>query len=211
MLRLLIVRHAETEWSRERRFTGWRDVPLTARGWRQSEAVARAVAGLPVRAVYASPLERARASAAPVARAHGLEVRLAPEFREMGFGEWEGLTREAAAARDPEAFHAWRTAPHLARVPGGEALSDVAARVERGLRALRAAHADQTLVLVTHAIVARLLVIDALGLAPGRLWSVDASPAGITEVEYRDDWVTVHRLNTLAHLEPELALEARAS
>ena len=74
-----------------------------------------------------------------------------------------------------------------------------------GIEELRAAHDGQAVVLVTHAVVIRLIVLDALGLGPARLWSVDSSPAGITELEYRDDWVTVHRMNTLAHLTPEAA------
>jgi broad specificity phosphatase PhoE len=56
-------------------------------------------------------------------------------------------------------------------------------------------------VLVSHAVIVRLIVLAALGLGPERLWSVDASPAGITEIEYLGEWATVHRMNTLAHLE----------
>jgi hypothetical protein len=67
---------------------------------------------------------------------------------------------------------------------------------------------QETVVLVSHAIVTRLLVLSALGLGADRLWSVDASPAGISEIEYRDDWVTVHRVNTLAHLELPAVAEA---
>jgi broad specificity phosphatase PhoE len=77
----------------------------------------------------------------------------------------------------------------------------VAARVKLGLEELRAEHDGETVILVTHAIVTRLIVLSAMGLGPERLWSVDAAPAGISELEYRDDWVTVHRMNTLAHLD----------
>ena len=77
----------------------------------------------------------------------------------------------------------------------------MAARVAAGLAGLLDAHAGGTVVLVSHAIVTRLIVLAALGLGPDRLWSVDASPAGITEIEYQDGWVTVHRMNTLTHLD----------
>jgi broad specificity phosphatase PhoE len=200
-VRLFTVRHGDTDSARERRFTGSRDVPLTARGGRQSEAVARALAGAFVGAVYASPLQRAQASAAPLAAAHQLPVRVQAAFREMSFGDWEGLTRAEVAVRDPERFAAWRATPHLAEPPGGERLPDVAARVAAGLHAVLEEHAGETVVLVTHAIVTRLVVLAALGLGPDRLWSVDASPAGITEIEYQDGWVTVHRMNTLTHLD----------
>lgn len=199
-VKLFAVRHGDTDSARERRFTGGRDVPLSPHGRRQSEAVARALAGVFVDAVYASPLARARASAEAIAAPHKVAVRVAPPFREMSFGQWEGLTRAEVAVRYPEAFETWRTRPDRVVPPGGEALEAVAARVQSALTALLQEHAGQTVVLVAHAVVLRLIVLAALGLGPDRLWSVDASPAGITEIEYQDGWVTVHRMNTLAHL-----------
>jgi broad specificity phosphatase PhoE len=200
-LRLFTIRHGETAFARERRFAGARDVPLTPRGQRQCEAVARSLSGAFVAAVYTSPLGRAQASAEPIAAVHNLKVRVEPAFREMAFGEWEGLTRAEAARRFPREMEAWAATPHLVQPPGGERLDDVAVRVAAGLAALTDEHAGQTVVLVSHAIVTRLVVLAALGLGPDRLWSVDASPAGITEIEYVDGWTTVHRMNTLIHLD----------
>ena len=200
-LRLFVVRHGETAWSRERRFAGARDVPLTPEGLRQCEAVARTLASQGVAAVYASPLERARASAEVIAKPHRLTVEIEPAFREMALGEWEGLTREEVAARFPADYERWCTAPHLLHLAAGEPLGEVAVRVTAGVRELQEAHAGETVVLVSHAIVIRLIVLDALGLGHERLWTVDATPAGITEIEYEPGWATVHRMNTLAHLE----------
>jgi len=199
--RLLLIRHGETGSSRERRYAGSRDIPLTELGRRQCEAVAQALAPSAIAAVYASPLERARVSAEIVARPHGLPVRLEPAFREMGFGAWEGLTGDEAVARFPEAVAAWRTTPHLATPPGGEPLAEVARRVAAARDELLDVHKGETVVLVAHAIVIRLVVLAALGLGPDRIRSVDASPAGITEIEYQDGWATVHRMNTVAHLD----------
>ena len=200
-LRLFVVRHGETEWVRERRFAGSRDIPLTEIGRDQCAAVARALAGATVAAVYASPLERARASAEVIARPHGLPVRTVPAFSEMSFGSWEGLTRDEARARDPEAWAQWRSAPHLLEPAGGETIPGVAARVNAGIAALQEAHDSQTIVLVSHGVVARVIVLGALGLGLDRLWTLDAAPAGITEIEYEPGWATVHRMNTVAHLE----------
>lgn len=199
---MFVVRHGETAWSRERRFAGGTDIPLLESGRRQCAAVARALAPLPVTAVWSSPLARARQSAEVIAAPHGHPVILRPDFREMGFGAWEGLTREEVAARYPREWETWRRAPERFAAPGGgEPLGDVAARVARGLAALRQAHAGGTVILVTHAIVARLIVLDALGLGPERLWALDAAPGSISEVEYRGDWTTVHRVNTLVPLD----------
>jgi broad specificity phosphatase PhoE len=200
-VRLFAVRHGETEFARERRFAGVREVPLTPRGERQCEAVARALAPASVSAVYASPLGRAQAAAALIAAPHRLEVRIAPAFREMDFGAWAGLTRADVAVKFPAEFEAWRATPHRMQPPGGDLLDVVAARVAAGIAALCEAHEGESVVVVSHAIVTRLVVLAALGLGPERLWSVDASPAGITEIEYQDNWVTVHRMNTLIHLD----------
>jgi len=198
--RLFIVRHGETAASRARRFAGTQDVPLTEVGVRQGEAIAQALAGHPVTAVYSSPLECARTSAEIIAKPHRLDVRIDRAFREMAFGPWEGLSQEEAEAGFPEAWGQWRKAPGTLVLPGGEPLGAVADRVGRGLERLAAAHAQRTLVLVSHAIVVRPIVLGALGLGLDRLWAVDASPAGISEIEFEPTWATVHRMNTLAHL-----------
>jgi broad specificity phosphatase PhoE len=209
-MRLFAVRHGATDYSRERRFAGSRDVPLTTDGRLQAEAVAQALAGAGVAAVYTSPLERARVCAELIAKPHRLEARVEPDVREMAFGAWEGMTRDELAMRFPREAEAWRLTPHLVTPPGGETLGAVAARVRGTLDRLIAAHAGETAVLVAHAIVVRLIVLGALGLGPERLWVVDAWPGGITEIEYLGDWATVHRMNTLAHLDG-LAPAERAS
>ena len=196
--RVFAVRHGATDHSRDRRFTGSRDVPLSTDGRLQADAVAQALAGAPVAAVYTSPLERARVCADLIAKPHRLEPRVEPDLREMAFGAWEGLGRDDLPQGEAQA---WRLTPHLVTPPGGEPLGAVAARVGATLDRLIGAHAGETAIIVTHAVVVRLIVLAALGLGPDRLWSVDASPAGITEIEYVGDWATVHRMNTLAHLE----------
>lgn len=200
-LRLLAVRHGATEWSQARRFAGSRDVPLTAQGRLQAEAVAQALAGMATAVVYTSPLERARTSAEVIAKPHRLEPVIEPSVREMSFGAWEGLSRDELAVRFPAEAAAWATTPHLITPSDGEPLTAVDARVRAALAGIVDRHRGETVILVSHAIVTRLIVLAALGLGPERLWSVDASPAGITEIEYQDAWATVHRMNTLAHLD----------
>ncbi len=200
-MRLFTVRHGATEYSRDRRFAGSRDVPLTTDGRLQAEAVAQALAGASVAAVYTSPLERARVCADLIAKPHRVEPRVEPDLREMAFGAWEGLRRDELAVRFPREAEAWRATPHLVTPPGGETLGAVATRVRDVVDRLIAAHAGEAAILISHAVVVRLIVLAALGLGPERLWSVDASPGGITEIEYVGDWATVHRMNTLAHLE----------
>jgi len=200
-MRLFAVRHGATEYSRDRRFAGSRDVPLTTDGRLQAEAVAQALAGTSLAAVYTSPLERSRVCAELIAKPHRLEPRVEPDLKEMAFGAWEGLGHDELVRRFPADAEAWARTPDQVTPPGGETLGAVAARVRAVVDRLIAAHAGESAVVVTHAVPTRLIVLAALGLGPERLWSVDASPGGITEIEYVGDWATVHRMNTLAHLD----------
>jgi len=103
-------------------------------------------------------------------------------------------------ARFPDAHRAWGETPATATWPGAETLAAVRARALQGLQALRAVHTGQTICLVSHGITARLLILEALGLGPERLWTFHLSSTGISELEFREDWTTLHRMNSLIHL-----------
>jgi alpha-ribazole phosphatase len=200
-LRLVVIRHAETDWNREGRYQGHRDTLLSETGRAQAEAAGRLLAGERLQAVWSSPLRRARETAAAIAAPQGLAVQVEEAFGEMRFGEWEGLTVDEASARFPAQYRAWLETPHLVGLPGAETLDEVRARVLKGLEGLRAAHDDQTVCLVTHGVTSRILILEALGLGLDRIWSLQVSFTGISELEFRDDWALVHRMNTLVHLD----------
>ena len=200
MLRLFLLRDGDTEWSRERRFTGTHDLALSAEGQRQAVAAAAALASMPLKAVYVSPRARARTAADLIAQPHGLAVRVDPRLADMDFGRWQGLTAEEAAAATPQVYDQWLRTPGGVTAPDGEALAAVAARARELIEELQRMHAGESVAVVTHAVIVRLIVLDALGLDPDRLWSVDASAGGLSEIEYRPGWITVHRMNTLSHL-----------
>jgi 2,3-bisphosphoglycerate-dependent phosphoglycerate mutase len=201
-LRLFLIRHAQTVWNRDRRYQGWQDSPLSEVGRAQAEAVGRALAREPLKAVYSSTLGRARETAEAIAALHGLAVQPDPDFREMAFGEWEGLCFEDCKAKDPDRYRLWADEPHRFCPPGGgETLDDVRRRVLAGLERLRAEHDDQSVCLVAHGISARIIILEALGLPLERIWSIHLASTGISELEFRPDWTALHRMNTLVHLD----------
>jgi len=203
-LRLLLLRHAETDWNRERRYQGWTDTGLSDVGRAQAVAVGRFLAHHPLAAVWSSPLRRALDTAVAIAARQDLAVQVDPAFRELSFGEWEGLTVDQVMSRFPDQYKLWQDAPHLVARPGGETLKEARERVLDGLAALRTAHDGQTVCVVAHGVTVRILILEALGLGLERLWSLHASPTGLSELEFRDDWTALHRMNTLVHLD-ELA------
>ncbi len=197
-MRVLLLRHAETDWNRERRFQGWRDSPLSAIGRGQAESAARLLAASPLAAVWSSPLGRARETAALIAAPHKLAVREADAFKEMGFGEWEGLTRDEVADALPRpAPRLGRHAARGERGPGRRRWPRSAPGPWPGSRTMREAHPEQTVCLVSHGITCRVLILEALGLGLDRLWSLQLASTGISELEFRDDWTTLHRMNSL--------------
>src|SRR4029450_3963697 len=123
-MRLFLLRHAQTVWNLERRYQGWTDSALTDLGRGQAEAAAKALGVEALVAVYASTLTRARDTAAAIAAPHGLPVREDPDFREMAFGAWEGLTLDEARGKDPGGYRVWAETPELFTAPGGETLAE---------------------------------------------------------------------------------------
>lgn len=188
--RLFLIRHGETALNREMRYVGARDVPLSEVGERQAKGLAEAFAGLPVAAVYASPLARARETGSRIASRLGLALEPCPALAEQSFGEWEGLTRAEVVARgDGEILAAWEGDPSLPP-PGGESLASVQARALALVEALKASHPEGGgLVLVSHVGPIKALLAAALGgplatarrmfLDPGTVSVIDWSPVPV--------------------------------
>lgn len=153
--RLILVRHGETEGQSSIRYYGATDVPLSAIGREQILRARARVAGERFEAVWSSSLSRAAESARLLAPDHA--IHLEPDFREIDFGRWEGLTREEIAERDPALFELWQQ--NLARFdyPGGERRSDFRARIARGLERLHASGSVSTLVVAHKGVVRTLL------------------------------------------------------
>jgi len=125
----LLVRHGQVEAAWRDRIYGCLDVPLSDQGRAEARRAARFLAAEPLDAVLSSGLSRARYGAAWLAREHRLEVRHDAASREINRGEWAGLSFDDLEARHPGALAAWREAPWTTQPPGGESMSDLAARV----------------------------------------------------------------------------------
>ncbi|RFU37983.1 histidine phosphatase family protein [Actinomadura logoneensis] len=168
---LIVLRHGETEWSRDRRHTGRTDVPLTAAGEAQARALAPALAGLRPVKVVSSPAERARRTA----ELAGLAVdETDPDLWEWDYGGYEGITSEEIRASRP-GWYLWDDGV----IPGdadhpGESAGQVGKRADNVLTRVRPLLAEGDVVLVAHGHVLRVLTARWLGLDPtdGRLFAL---------------------------------------
>jgi probable phosphoglycerate mutase len=161
-----LIRHGETDWNREGRLQGRRDIPLNALGRAQAEDVARRLgqSGVPVEtaAFLSSPLLRARETTEILRRALGLDpssYRIDERLAELSFGDWEGSSWRELRRREPDALarrerDKWSFVP-----PGGESYADLAARLAPIIETL------DGMVLVAHGGVARALLVRLGGLS----------------------------------------------
>ncbi len=163
-LRLLLVRHGETVWNREGRYQGVIDVPLSPEGERQAAALAVQLRSEPLAAVYSSTLRRAYYTAVPIAAAHGLTVIRDPRLNEINQGQWEGLRPAEIVRRWPELHARWQQEPLSVRLPGGETLEEVRARVLAALEDIVLAWAGRTVCIVAHQVSLAVIRSQALGL-----------------------------------------------
>ncbi len=178
---LLLVRHGTTDdvgVAVSGRAPG---VHLNGQGEREVHALDERLADVALAAVYASPLERALETAAPLAARRGLQVRHAPGVNELAYGEWTGR-RLVDLADDPRwrSFNAVRS---RTRIPGGELIVETQARAVAACEAIAAAHPDATVAVVTHADVIRAALVHWLGMPLDLMLRIEIAPASVSTVE----------------------------
>jgi 2,3-bisphosphoglycerate-dependent phosphoglycerate mutase len=146
---IVMVRHGETDWNRDRRFQGHADIPLNAAGLDQMRGLAEQLSGESFSIVYTSPLRRASESAALLGERLGLEVRPSDALMEVDVGAWSGLTVDEVEERFPEGFARWVDW----RCEGwsdGETYERLGQRVVDGLREIAETHGGERVLAVTH-------------------------------------------------------------
>ncbi len=155
-----LVRHGQTEWNLERRFQGQHDVPLSAEGISQAWLLADWLYAQQVKfgAVYTSDLQRASQTARVIGERLGLETRPVPALREIHAGEWQGLLSEEIEERYPGQLARWYLEANDFRLPGGETIPEVQARVLAWYREAVLAHRGQAIVVVSHGMAIRSLL-----------------------------------------------------
>jgi alpha-ribazole phosphatase len=163
-MNLYMVRHGQTADSRENRFSGSSDPPLTMVGEAMVQAFAEAYASLTWDAIYTSPMLRARQTADPLCRLTGVQATLEDGLKEIDYGEWEGLRQAEVKQRWPEAFDYWADDVASRGTPGGETAFHVAARAMRVVEAIRARHQRGNVLLVSHKATLRVITCALLGL-----------------------------------------------
>ena len=204
-MRLLLARHGETAWNAEGRYQGQEDIALSPVGEAQALALGERLRDVRIDRAIASPLSRARRTAEfALGRARASMLATDPGLMEIAHGEWEGLLAGEIRERDPERARAWREEPHEVLMPKGESLQHVLDRAWPALeRACDGLGDGDTLLLVAHDAVNRVLLCRILGLPLSRLWGFRQAPTTLNLLEGPSaDRLEVVRLNDCAHHTP---------
>jgi broad specificity phosphatase PhoE len=199
-MRLILVRHGESEWNREGRILGGVDVELSELGRRQAQALARALQRERIQVVYCSPLKRAVDTGKLISNAHGCALTPDPDLLELNRGNLEGMTREEAVRMYPNLQESW---PEVSAIPGlygQESLYHLAVRVRKSVDRIIAKHSGETVALVAHYFVNLLILLGFLELEPQcfRYFGQDIGAISIVEIE--NDRSRICLLNDTCHL-----------
>jgi len=209
--RLILIRHGQTAWHSDgvERAEGLADVDLDEVGLRQARATAARLSRWQAAAVYSSPLKRALATAGILGARRGLEPRIEPGLIDIDYGRWQGMTHEEARADDPRVYDLWLRRPHQVTFPGGEDLARVRERAAGAVEALMAKHKEETVVLVSHKVVIKLLLCHFLGLDNTHFWQFQQGFCALNIVEAGKGPAVLYLLNDTCHLEKAEQLAPR--
>lgn len=200
-MRLIIVRHGESEWNRIHRYQGQLDAPLSELGLRQAEALADRLKGEQIDQIYSSRLQRAALTAQAIAAHHtAVPFEYSDALLEIHHGEWQGKFADEILTAYADGLREWREHPTRSQMPGGESFSNVLKRTLDFREQICERHEGQTVLVSTHDVVVKILVADALGMNMDRINRIWVTNASISVIEYGADLPYLVSLSEACHL-----------
>jgi len=200
MLKLIVVRHAESQWNPIGRYQGLLDPELSERGIKQAEALAQELKGNGITKIYTSPLKRTYQTAKIISDRLGVPIHREDRVIEIDHGKWSGMLVEDVKKKYPEEFEIWIKEPHKIRFEGGESLEDVFKRVGDFLWYLKEEHREETVVVVSHTVPIRCMYCALLDIELSKFWSFGCDNASYSVVIMEEERNVIQKLNITCHL-----------
>jgi broad specificity phosphatase PhoE len=200
-VKVILVRHGQTEWNKRDIFRGRKDIPLDESGKRQALLTAKSLAqmDLSVKAIYTSPLQRAVETAKNIATIFGLDVIARNELIEFDYGQWEGRSVDEVKKEFPQMYSYWLNNPAQLIIPGAETLEQVRKRVNDGIKTiLRESQGDT--VIVGHKLTNKIIIGCLMGWNQDHYWKIEQDLAAINIIEVEGGNSVVQMLNHTTHL-----------
>lgn len=207
---IYLVRHGQTEWNIKGKTQGHGNSKLTEKGKSQAMELADSMIKYPIDYIYSSDLGRAVETAEIISDKFNLDVIETPALREMGFGKWEGLLIKEIQEDYKDIYHTWRNQPHLAQIPGGETLEIIKERTDKFLTELNEKHDGKHIVLVTHSVTARVILLSVLNSGMENIYRINQGNTALNIIEFRDYGPVVIKMNDTSHIKSNHKLENSA-
>lgn len=201
MVKVILVRHGETDWNRARRIQGGNsDTQLNQNGRQGAESLALRLKPEKIQAVYTSPLQRARETAQAIARYHQLEVKIEPTLKEIEVGELEGVTIADMGKHLSQLLITTSPDGSLPKIPGGESLLDVQQRGWRTIQRLVEKHPDGAFIVVSHYFTILTIICSVLNLPLSQIVRLRLDVGSISIFTFEEQAIRLIRLNDTCHL-----------
>lgn len=200
MTRIYLLRHGETAWNIEKVFRGRAEVPLTDNGRRQAKLAALHLKDKDIEVIYSSPLSRALETAQMVGAALNLKPKVDDRLTGLNFGPWQGRPYDEIEKEYPEQFHLYKTEPHLFNIRGGETLDEAMQRGLDLLKGIEREHPEGTVLLVTHRVIYKLILLGILGLGSSHFWQLKPDTASISMFTSKPNGYILEKFNDTSYL-----------
>jgi phosphoserine phosphatase len=200
MTQIILVRHGQTPWNKDKIFRGSKDIPLNDTGREEARLAGEWLKGETIQAAYFSPLSRARDTGEAIARHHGLQVLDLPGLTDICYGDWEGQPLTEVKVNYADLYGQWETAPHTVRFPQGETLDEVRDRALKAVEEVVRRHPAQTVLLAAHRAVNKVLIAAFIGLDNSHFWRLGQDTTAINRFRRVEDTWHIMGLNDICHL-----------
>ena len=200
VLRIVLVRHGETDWNRARRFQGRHGPGLNKMGRAQAEALAFTLREEPLQAIHSSPLARAMETAKAINRYHQVSLEQSSGLMEMDLGDFEGLQLEDLTREHPDFFKQWSEDPASVRIPNGETLQDVQERAWAVVEEIVRACSGGSVLLCAHNFVNLTILCKILGLGPTHFRGFRQALGAMNIIERNRGRYSLACINDTCHL-----------
>ena len=201
-MKLILVRHGQTQWNRENRAIGHADIELNEEGRKQVQGLALALRRERVAAIYSSPLRRALETAETIARFHQGKVKPDDAFIEMDCGEIDGLTYDEMRERYGDFLKEWMNDACSLAMPGGECLEDVQLRAWHGVERIVDNHPKEAVIVASHNFAIQCIICRALALDLSQFRRLRLSLASISVLDFGERGISLMLFNDTCHLQP---------
>ncbi|MEE9499937.1 MAG: histidine phosphatase family protein [Candidatus Omnitrophota bacterium] len=170
MAQLILVRHGETDWNKQKRVQGALDIPLNCEGGEEARRISNELSGFKIDAVYSSPVSCSCSTAHEIATTHSLKVKKIYELNELNHGVWQGLLLKDIKKRYKKQYNTWKSFPTSVRPPKGESVRVAYDRAVSAMHKIVDRHKNESICIVSGDIILSIIKCYLKNIDLERVW-----------------------------------------